>query len=175
MSYDCNYKSINLNLKGEIMENTIESLLVILRKTTGRLRLISMVIAFLTIMNISLLFNTGLLTGYTDTISVVTLVVVMVLLTFFDIRRRRGNTFYEVLCTELQWRVMSEEEIRIAREQTAKSDETSESKIPDIVSRTTIRNYLHSNHLPIFPGAIGLPIYGCVNFFVALIVVYGIK
>ena len=155
------------------MENTIEGLLVILRKTTGRLRFTSMIIAFLTILNISLLFNTNLFTGYTHGISIVTLIVVMVLLTFFDIIRRKGDTYYEVLCTELQWRVMSEEDIRIAREQAEKSSKTSASKVPDIISRTTIRNYLHSNHLPIFPGALGLPIYGCVNFFVALIVVYG--
>ncbi len=155
------------------MENTTEGLLVVLRKTAGKLRFTSIIIAFLTILIISLLFNTELFTGYTHGISIVIVIVVMVLLTFFDIIRRKGNTYYEVLCTELQWRVMSEEDIRIEKEQAGKSGKTSASKIPDIISRTTIRNYLHSSHLPIFPGALGLPIYGCVNFFVAVIVVYG--
>jgi len=153
------------------MENTVESLLANLKKTSSSLRVFSLVISFLTILNISLLFTSDFYFGYAKVISIISLIAVFVLLTIFDITRRSGDTYYEVLCTELNWRVKTEEEIRLAKEQTEKTGSEKNTGIPDIIARTTIRNFLQSKNLPIFPGSLGLPIFGFVNFFVALFVV----
>lgn len=89
----------------------------------------------------------------------------LVMVVFYENYRKRGETLFEEISDEIQW--------RISDRQVSKYDE--EVLIdykPWLESRVILRDFVKTTDLPLIPGKYGTSIYAIINIVIAFLVTY---
>lgn len=161
-----------------VQEAQLLSALQLLERTAHRLRILSIIAGYFTVLNISLSigligFAAALLRDqdpFTSTATITASMVIVFPLVFlfatlipiinFEQVRRRGDALFEEISDELAWHVKKPEAYQVPK---------LSQDAPNLNIRLILRLFVRSSNLPLYPGPHGPGIYATLNIAVSVL------